>query len=628
MFIGSTLAALLVSGLVWAQSLPLTFGTGAAASANTAFDGGFGSYVATAASGSMAFRSSQGAKTCFDGASTKCLSSDGTTLTAASLNLAAGNLSGTNTGDITLGAVGASPAAAGASLSSQVLTLQPASITQPGVVSNTTQSFLGDKTFSGNIAATNFSGTSSNTNSGDVTLAAIGASANANGASLSGQALTLQPASASFGGVLTSGTQSIAGAKTFTGAISATNLSGTQSGTNTGDITVAAIGSSANANGMTLTSQALNLEPASASFGGIVTTGTQTFAGAKTLSSVLNLTPATGNPALQMATGARFYMDGSTGTYYAYHESTLHNLVLQGFLGLAGPSGNGIEVSTSNTALSVNGSSSSLTIKAVGTGATNYANFFNTYADVPKLRVNNLGGGAPSYPLTIAGTSVGTVMLGITPSSTTSGDLIIYESVPAVTGTTNALALVGAPTTGLNAYISNTDNTNGTANATIEARVAGASGGDPKFLWTISGAVNWAAGLDNSDSDSWVLSSNTANLGTNNNIRCTTTGCGFPLGLKIGTGTTGTAISGSFRSTATLDFANQAVAGEETLTITVTGAVAGAEVDIGVPNGSVAAGSSFFGWVSAADTVSIKHTCTLTNCNPASGTFSARVWNP
>jgi Repeat of unknown function (DUF5907) len=54
-------------------------------------------------------------------------------------------------------------------------------------------------------------------------------------------------------------------------------------GTNSGDVTLSAIGSTPNANGATLTGQALNLEPASASFGGIITTGTQTIAGDKTL---------------------------------------------------------------------------------------------------------------------------------------------------------------------------------------------------------------------------------------------------------------------------------------------------------------------------------------------------------
>lgn len=52
---------------------------------------------------------------------------------------------------------------------------------------------------------------------------------------------------------------------------------------------IAAIGSTPNANGMTLSSSVLNLEPASELFGGVVTTGTQTFAGAKSFSSDLTI---------------------------------------------------------------------------------------------------------------------------------------------------------------------------------------------------------------------------------------------------------------------------------------------------------------------------------------------------
>lgn len=57
-----------------------------------------------------------------------------------------------------------------------------------------------------------------------------------------------------------------------------------------GVTTLAAIGSSANANGATISGSTLNLEPASASFGGVVTTGTQTLAGAKTFTSDITLT--------------------------------------------------------------------------------------------------------------------------------------------------------------------------------------------------------------------------------------------------------------------------------------------------------------------------------------------------
>lgn len=66
----------------------------------------------------------------------------------------------------------------------------------------------------GNIAATNLSGT----NTGDVTLTAVGSSPNANGASLSGQALTLQPADGSNPGVCTASAQTFGGVKTFSSA--------------------------------------------------------------------------------------------------------------------------------------------------------------------------------------------------------------------------------------------------------------------------------------------------------------------------------------------------------------------------------------------------------------------------
>jgi hypothetical protein len=56
-------------------------------------------------------------------------------------------------------------------------------------------------------------------NTGDVTLAAVGAVPSDNGASLSGQVLTLQPADATHPGLVTTGAQSIAGAKTFSGAV-------------------------------------------------------------------------------------------------------------------------------------------------------------------------------------------------------------------------------------------------------------------------------------------------------------------------------------------------------------------------------------------------------------------------
>ena len=73
----------------------------------------------------------------------------------------------------------------GAVISGSDLYMQSASVSDPGLVNLTTQSFAGNKTFTGTIAASNFSGSSSGTNSGDVTIGT------ANGLSLSGQILSL-----------------------------------------------------------------------------------------------------------------------------------------------------------------------------------------------------------------------------------------------------------------------------------------------------------------------------------------------------------------------------------------------------------------------------------------------------
>ncbi len=89
-------------------------------------------------------------------------------------------------------------------------------------------------------------------------------------------------ATGSVAGCLSTTTQTIAGAKTFTGAISASNLSGT----NTGDVTIGTFGTSPTANAASLSGQVLTIQPADGTHPGAVTTGTQTFAGAKTFTSL------------------------------------------------------------------------------------------------------------------------------------------------------------------------------------------------------------------------------------------------------------------------------------------------------------------------------------------------------
>lgn len=94
-----------------------------------------------------------------------------------------------------------------------------ADATHIGAVSTTTQTFAGNKTFTGTISASNLSGT----NTGDITLAAVGSTPSTNGASLSGQVLTLQPADETHPGLMTTGTQTFAGDKNLTGTFNFLN---------------------------------------------------------------------------------------------------------------------------------------------------------------------------------------------------------------------------------------------------------------------------------------------------------------------------------------------------------------------------------------------------------------------
>ena len=90
----------------------------------------------------------------FDGATGKIVQNSLATLSDAGV-LAATNLSGTNTGDLTLAAFGSVPNANGASLVGQVLTIQPASATQPGATTTAAQSLAGVKTFTSGLALAN-----------------------------------------------------------------------------------------------------------------------------------------------------------------------------------------------------------------------------------------------------------------------------------------------------------------------------------------------------------------------------------------------------------------------------------------------------------------------------------------
>lgn len=81
----------------------------------------------------------------------------------------------------------------------------------------------------------------------------------------------------------------------------------------------------------------------------------------------------------------------------------------------------------------------------------------------------------------------------------------------------------------------NTSNT-ASSQAVITAKVGGTSADDAKFIAGINGSTTWAWGLDNSDSDAWVLSANST-LGVNRAIRVDTTGAvTFDSSIRTTTG--------------------------------------------------------------------------------------------
>jgi hypothetical protein len=80
-------------------------------------------------------------------------------------------------------------------------------------------------------------------------------------------------------------------------------------------------------------------------------------------------------------------------------------------------------------------------------------------------------------------------------------------------------------------------------------------------------------------------------------------------------------------ASATLDFPSTLAQTDSDLTMTVTGAVDGDPVDVGVPNGSALTGACYTAWVSAANTVKVRFSVYgIAAKDPASGTFKVTVF--
>ena len=110
-----------------------------------------------------------------------------------------------------------------------------------------------------------------------------------------------------------------------------------------GVLSLSAIGATANANAATITGTVLNLQPADASFGGVVTTGTQTFAGDKTLTGTLygiglSMTGTTADIVQGTATSGKA-LRGTATTGWGLYASATTGVGVQGNSSGTGGSG-------------------------------------------------------------------------------------------------------------------------------------------------------------------------------------------------------------------------------------------------------------------------------------------------
>lgn len=107
---------------------------------------------------------------------------------------------------------------------------------------------------------------------------------------------------------------------------------------------------------------------------------------------------------------------------------------------------------------------------------------------------------------------------------------------------------------------------------------------------------------------------------------------GFFVGPAATTATAANRIDNVLAGSITFDFASVTITCEDSTGITVTGAAVNDPCFVGPPTTISGAGtglhSSFTCYVSAADTVKVRHCAAGTADNPASATYTVRVISP
>lgn len=258
------------------------------------------------------------------------------------------------------------------------------------------------------------------------------------------------------------------GAGTYMLTVDSTGLVGSQiiSGGGSGVTTLSAIGATPNANAGTITGTTLNLEPASTSFGGVVTTAAQTFAGLKTFINQANVggalqvyhVPTSGaaiNAGLNYSGGN---LNGQLDIYYNSFTGSIYPTVLTANRSYVLPNQTGTIALTSDIPTALSGTYTPT--------LTNTTNITSSTAFVCQyMRVGNVvtvSGLVECSPTSASTVTILTMSLPITSSFTTSeqaGGTAFSRSISGpASGTNGAIyANASASTVSLNFY--NTSNT-------------------------------------------------------------------------------------------------------------------------------------------------------------------------
>lgn len=266
----------------------------------------------------------------------------------------------------------------------------------------------------------------------------------------------------------------------------------------------------------------------------LATTGTltQTFSGTTTFSGTFTQSGATGT----------FGSSTAAGTYALGSGATTNGTTRTINIGTAGVAGSIVNVNVGSSA----STSGTTTLQSAVTTVSN------------EFRVSQLTSGRVPYVSTSgrlvdnagfgASITATTSQLLFSAASTTYTQLVVENTDPGA-GTGYSLILSRAPAGSGDSYLASASNG---GNAIVQAETQ-PSAADAFMRAIITGTTTWTWGIDNSDSDSWVLAASDT-LGTSNALAITTAGNATLTGdftVSGGDILTGAATATVFNTTAT-----------------------------------------------------------------------------